>query len=38
LFKIKNKRHSKRAKSNDNLVEGEGEETSERGYGIDDDE
>ncbi len=33
-----NKRHSKHAKSDDNLVEGEGEETGERGNGIDDDE
>ncbi len=33
-----NKRHSKHAKSNDNSVEGEGEETGEWGDGIDDEE
>jgi hypothetical protein len=33
-----NKKHSKRAKSDDNLVEGEGEEKGERGDRIDDDD
>ncbi len=33
-----NKRHSKRAKSNDDSVEREGEETGEQGNGIDDEE